>query len=79
VDQEIELAEPNFIPLAPDEAAEAVRLLAALIRAAPVRRPDSAFSPRPKSASQANLADGSPPVPMDRGKAASRDDAGDRP
>jgi hypothetical protein len=29
VDQEIDLAEPNFIPLAPQDAAEAVRLLAA--------------------------------------------------
>ncbi|HYV01420.1 MAG TPA: hypothetical protein VEM93_03655 [Actinomycetota bacterium] len=35
MDQEIELAEPNFIPLAPEEAADAVRLLAALIRAVP--------------------------------------------
>jgi hypothetical protein len=79
VDQEIELAEPNFTHLAPEEAAEAVRLLAALIRAVPVRRPDSTFPPRPKSASRGNLADGSPSVPMDRGKAASRDDAGGRP
>jgi len=79
VDQEIELAEPNFIPLAPEESAEAVRLLAALIRAVPVRRPDSTSPPRQKSTSGGNLADGSPSVPMDRGKAASRDDAGGRP
>ena len=79
MDQEIELAEPNFIHLAPEEAAEAVHLLAALIRAVPVRRPDSAFPPRRKSPSRGNLADGSPSVPMDRGKAVSRDDAGGRP
>jgi hypothetical protein len=79
VDREIELADPNFTHLAPEEAAEAVRLLAALIRAVPVRRPDSTFPPRPKSASRGNLADGSPSVPMDRGMAASRDDAGRRP
>jgi hypothetical protein len=78
VHQEIELAEPNFTHLGPEEAAEAVRLLAALIRAVPVRRPDSTFPPRRKSASRENLADGSPSVPMDRGKAASRDDAGGR-
>jgi hypothetical protein len=79
VDQEIELAEPNFTPLAQEEAADAVRLLAALIRAVPAWRPDSTFPPRRKSASRGNLADGSPSVPMDRGKAASRDDAGGRP
>jgi hypothetical protein len=79
VDQEIELAEPNFTHLAPEEAAEAVRLLAALIRAVPVRRADSTFPPRRKSASRGNLADGSPSVPMDWGKAATRDDAGGRP
>jgi len=79
VDQEIELAAPNFTHLGPEEGAEAVRLLAALIRAVPVRRPDSTFPPRRKSSSRGNLADGSPSVPMDRGKAASRDDAGRRP
>jgi hypothetical protein len=79
VDREIELAEPTFTQLAPEEGAEAVRLLAALIRAVPVRRPDSTFPPRRKSSSRGNLADGSPSVPMDRGKAASRDDAGGRP
>jgi hypothetical protein len=31
VDQEIELAEPNFTPLPPEEMAQAVSLLAALI------------------------------------------------
>jgi hypothetical protein len=45
VDQEIELAEPKFIHLAPEEAAEAVRLLAAQIRAVPVRRADFGESP----------------------------------
>jgi len=79
VDQEIELAQPNFTHLAPEEAAEAARLLAALIRAAPAQRPDSTFPLPLKSASRGNLADGSPSVPMDRGKAASRDDAGRRP
>ena len=79
MDQEIELAEPNFIPLAPEEAAQAVRLLAALIRAVLDRRPDSTFSPRRKSAAWADLADGSPSVPMGRGKAAPRDDAGGWP
>ena len=78
MDQEIELAEPNFTHLAPEEAAEAVRLLAALIRAVPVRPPDSTFPPRRKSSSRGNLADGSPSVPLHRGKAASRDDAGRR-
>jgi hypothetical protein len=79
VDQEIELAEPNFIPLAPEEAAEAVRLLAALIRAVTCRRPDSTFPPCPDFSSPDDFADGSPSVPMDRGKAASPDDAGGRP
>lgn len=79
MDQEIELAKPNFTPLAPEEETEAVRLLAALIRAIPVRRPDSTSAPHRKSAASESLADGSPPVLVDTGKAASRDGAGGRP
>jgi hypothetical protein len=55
VDQEIELAVPNFIPLAPEEAADAVRLLAALIRAVPAQHADSTFPPRPDSLSPEEL------------------------
>ena len=43
MNQEIQLVEPNLITLAPQEAAEAVRLLAALSRAVPLRLPDSTF------------------------------------
>jgi hypothetical protein len=75
VDQEIELADPNFIPLAPEEAAEAVRLLAALIRAVPVPAPDSPLSP-PESVSPEDLADGSPLTLRSRGKAGPREGAG---
>lgn len=76
MDQEIELAEPNFIPLALEEAVEAVRLLAALIRAVPVRSPDSPDSP-PESVSSEDLADGSPSAMRGRGKTGSREGAGD--
>ncbi len=74
MDQEIELADPNFIPLAPEEAAEAVRLLAALIRAVPVPASDSPASP--ESDSPVDLADGSPLAPRGRGKAGSSEGAG---
>jgi hypothetical protein len=76
VDQEIELAEPNFMPLAAEEAAEAARLLAALIRAVPAHHTDSTSSPRPHSPSPEELADGSPPPPRGRGKARPAEDAG---
>lgn len=76
MDQEIELAEPNFITLAPEEAAEAVRLLAALIRAVPARRRDSTLPPRRRSRSPEELADGSPPALIDWGKAGSPEGAG---
>ena len=75
-DERIELADPTFIPLAPEEAAEAVRLLAALIRAVPARRPDSTFSSRRNFRHPKDLADGSPPAPRRSGKAASADAAG---
>jgi len=75
-DERIELAEPSFIPLGQEEAAEAIRLLAVLIRAAHARPPDSMFSPPCLSASPENLADGSPSAPRDSGKAASGDAAG---
>lgn len=76
MDQEIELAEPNFIRLAPEEAAQAVRLLAALIRAVPAPAPDSPVSP-PESISPDDLADGPPPAPRVRGKAAPSEGAGE--
>jgi hypothetical protein len=76
VDQEIELAVPNSIPLAPEEAADAVRLLAALIRAVPAQHADSTFPPRPDSLSPEELATGSPPAPGDRGKPRSAERAG---
>jgi hypothetical protein len=76
VDQEIELAEPNFITLEPEEAAEAVRLLAALIRAVPAHNTDSTFPLRPDSPSLEDLADGSPPAPGDSGKAGPAEDTG---
>jgi hypothetical protein len=79
VDQEIELAEPNFIPLAQAEAAEAVRLLAALLRAVPVRCPDSTFPPRRDSCSAWKLADGSPAAPRGRGKVEPAEGAGGEP
>jgi hypothetical protein len=69
VDQEIELAEPNFITLEPEEAAEAVSLLAALIRAVPAHYTDSTFPLRPGSSSPQDLADGSPTALRARGKA----------
>jgi hypothetical protein len=78
VDQEIELADPNFIPLGPEDADEAVRLLAALIRAIPTAAPDSPVSP-PDSISPEELAVGSPPVPRGRGKAGSAEGAGGGP
>jgi hypothetical protein len=74
VDQEIELAVPNFIPLAPEEAADAVRLLAALIRAVPAQHADSTFPPRPDSLSPEELAAGLPLARRRlRGTGASRD------
>ncbi|MCI0636757.1 MAG: hypothetical protein L0206_23000 [Actinobacteria bacterium] len=79
MDQEIELAEPNFITLEPEGAAEAVRLLAALIRAVPAHHTDSTFPPRLDSPSPEELADGSPSVPGDRGKAGTLEDAGGGP
>jgi hypothetical protein len=79
LDQEIELAEPSFIPLGQKEAAEAVRLLAALIRAVPARGPRSPVPPPREFPSPADLADGSPFVPRNRGKARSTDAAGGGP
>lgn len=76
MDQEIKLADPRFIPLAPEEAAEAVRLLAALIRAIPAPAANSPVSP-PESISQEALADGSPPALRGRGKTAPYEDAGE--
>jgi len=77
VDQEIELAEPNFTHLAPEEAAKAVRLLAALIQGCPRSWPQTpAFLPR-SPISPDDLAAGSPPVPRGRGKAASSEGAGE--
>jgi hypothetical protein len=76
VDQEIELAEPNFITLEPEEAAEAVRLLVPLIRAVPARQTDSTFPPRAPSPSAQDLADASPPAPRGRGKAGFAEGAG---
>jgi hypothetical protein len=76
VDQEIELADPNLIPLAPEEVAEAVRLLAVLIRAAQARLPDSTFPCPRVSPSSEGLANGSPFVPRDGGKARPAEDAG---
>ncbi len=76
MDQEIELAEPNFITLEPEEAAEAIRLLAALIRAVPDHHTDSTFPLRPDSPSGGDLADGSPSGPGARGKAGPAEDAG---
>jgi hypothetical protein len=78
VDQDIELAEPNFITLEPEEAAEAVRLLAALIRAVPAQHADSTFPLRPDAPSPEDLADGSPSAPGARGKAGFLEDAGGR-
>ena len=66
--QEIELAEPNFIPLSSEEAAEAIRLLAALIRAVRTRFPEPLIPPPEDLCSLEDLADGSPPAPEDRGK-----------
>jgi hypothetical protein len=40
LDDDIELAEPSFIPLGEEEAAEAVRLLAVLIQAARSKLPE---------------------------------------
>jgi hypothetical protein len=77
VDQEIELAEPNFTPLASEEAAEAVRLLAALIGADRARTPDSPNPPPWQSLSPENLAGDSPLAPRGRGKAVTHDGAGD--
>jgi hypothetical protein len=77
VDQEIELAEPEFSTLTQGEAAEAVSLLAALIRAAPAHHTDSTFPPRPKSPPAEDLADGSPPAPRGRGKSGPAQGAGD--
>ena len=77
MDQEIELAEPNFITLEPEEAAEAVRLLAALIRTVPAHHTDSTFPLRPDSPSPEELADDSPPAPRDKGKAGPAEGAGD--
>lgn len=77
MDEEIELAEPSFIPLAPEEAAEAGRLLAALIRAISSPVPDSPVSP-PESTFRRNLADGLPPAPRGRGKAGSSKGGGGR-
>jgi hypothetical protein len=75
VDQEIELAEPNFVLLAPEETGEVVRLLAALIRAARAPASDSP-DPRPESPSPEDLADGSPSAPQDIGEVAPRNAAG---
>jgi hypothetical protein len=77
VDQEIELAVPNFIPLAPEEAADAVRLLAVLIKAARSQLPDSTPPPPRESRSSEDLAAGSPPIPRQSGKVASAEAAGD--
>jgi hypothetical protein len=76
VDQEIELAEPRFIPLAQEEAAEAAHLLAALIRAVPARSPDSPIPPPEGISSLGDVAGGSPVAPGDGGKARSADAAG---
>jgi len=75
-DEKNELAEPNFIPLGHEEAAEAIRLLVVLIRAAHARPPASTLSPPRVSRSSGDLADGSPSAPQQSGKAASGDPAG---
>jgi hypothetical protein len=75
-DDRIELAEPNFTPLGKEEAAEAIRLLAVLIRAAHARPRASTFSPPRASPSAEDLADGSPSAPRNGGKLASGDAAG---
>jgi hypothetical protein len=74
-DERIDLAEPSFIPLAQDEAARAVRLLAVLIKAARSQLPDSPPI-HPESRSSEDLADGSPPIPRQSGKVASAEAAG---
>jgi len=76
VDQEIELEEPRFIPLAQEEAVEAVRLLAALIRAVRARSPDSPIPPPEDLSSPEGLADGSPLAPGHGGKVGTVDAAG---
>jgi len=76
-DERIELARPNFILLGQEEAAETVRLLAVLIHAA--RTPSAARpTPRRKSPSPQDLADGSPFARRHGGKSASGDAAGGR-
>jgi hypothetical protein len=75
-DERIDLAEPSFIPLAQDEAARAVRLLAVLIKAARSQLPDSTPPPPRESRSSEDLAAGSPPIPTQRGKVASAEAAG---
>ncbi len=76
MDQEIELAKPNLMPLVQEEAAEAVRLLAILIRAAHARPAASTFSRPRVFPSSEDLADGSPSAPQDIGKVAPRNAAG---
>lgn len=76
MDKEIELANPNFITLAQEEATEAVRPLAVLIRAAHARPPASTFSPPRVSPSPDDFADGSPSAPQDDGKVALEEAAG---
>jgi hypothetical protein len=58
VDQEIKLAEPHFITLGNEEAAQAVRILAVLIKAANARPAASTFSRPGVSPSSGELADG---------------------
>jgi len=75
-DERIDLAEPSFIPLAQDEAARAVRLLAVLIKAARSQLPDATPLPPRESRPSEDLADGSPPIPRQSGKVASAEAAG---
>jgi hypothetical protein len=69
VDHEIELAEPNFIALAPEEAAEAVHLLAALIRALPPRSSDSPVSSPGRSSRPNDRVGGARPARGSSGEA----------
>jgi hypothetical protein len=79
VDKKIELAEPNFITLAQEEAADALHLLAVLIRAAHAQPAASTFSRPRVSPSPEDLADGSPSAPQDGGKVALEEAAGGGP
>ncbi len=75
-DDRIELKEPNLIPLGREEAAEAVLLLAALMRAAKPRPSDFTFTSGPASTSRKDLAGGSPLARGDNGKARSPESPG---